>query len=508
MTTSVLNLKPVLPPLDRPLGSAKSSKQRPLSGLQTLSARNPPQCHPSAQSHRFPLLLPPPCQIPLPTPSDRVCAALLALNNRELPQIRKLDRNRHLLRNRRGCLEVYSGKWISNRGKVPETDHCQFYYSVATAATATSLLSHGNQAVTPNEASTDSGSSQSRVTGPRAALEALRNRLRASGRSTGSARDGRETEDSGNAAANRGVEDVLREYMRHAMASSRNASRLSDADGSDRPTPLSTLLPTSDPASFEAFLNNMQTSLIEALSAFVEESDAEVNRGDQASITADEVTSPAPIATERTGADTEAAPSARPAVAAGEAAQPRRLNFFRLFQFPPRRNAPENPSDPAVDLIPVVIVGVRSMNGDINSLTAQNVAAAPFPFNPTDDIQGPAPAQDGESAPATGERIGAANQPRSDASQRAQSPDAPRASGSWGNRAMRSINRLRRPRSAATNTEGTEADEAFTRNYVLWVVGGNYPAGHPILTIPHLFTGELSHEDLWHVSPLRLAKIH
>lgn len=296
--------------------------------------------------------------------------------------------------------------------------------------------------------------------------------------------------------------------MRHAMASSRNASRLSDADGSDRPTPLSTLLPTSDPASFEAFLNNMQTSLIEALSAFVEESDAEVNRGDQASITADEVTSPAPIATERTGADTEAAPSARPAVAAGEAAQPRRLNFFRLFQFPPRRNAPENPSDPAVDLIPVVIVGVRSMNGDINSLTAQNVAAAPFPFNPTDDIQGPAPAQDGESAPATGERIGAANQPRSDASQRAQSPDAPRASGSWGNRAMRSINRLRRPRSAATNTEGTEADEAFTRNYVLWVVGGNYPAGHPILTIPHLFTGELSHEDLWHVSPLRLAKIH
>ena len=36
-----------------------------------------------------------------------------------------------------------------------------------------------------------------------------------------------------------------------------------------------------------------------------------------------------------------------------------------------------------------------------------------------------------------------------------------------------------------------------TNNYVIWVVGGNYPAGHPILTIPHLFTGELNHDDLW-----------
>lgn len=283
------------------------------------------------------------------------------------------------------------------------------------------------------------------------------------------------------------------------MASSRNAPRLSDGDASDRPPALSTLLPTSDPASFEAFLNNMQTSLIEALSAYVEESDAELDRATHRDVDDTAASSGLPTATE---SNAEAAPVAEPSVPpeepAQEPAQPRRLNFFRLFQFPPRPNAPENPSDPAVDLIPVVIVGVRSMNGDINSLTAQNVAAAPFPFNPTDDIQGPAPVQEGEAEPtgATGEPSDTGSRPRPSVPQRSQSADA-RPPGSWGSRAMRSINRLRRPRNAITNVEATDTDEAFTRNYVLWVVGGNYPAGHPILTIPHLFTGELTHEDLW-----------
>lgn len=287
--------------------------------------------------------------------------------------------------------------------------------------------------------------------------------------------------------------------MRHAMASSRNASRLSDADGSERPPALSTLLPTSDPASFEAFLNNMQTSLIEALSAFVEESDAELERDSGGGNVAEDATASASSADPSVAA--EDAPPATPSVSANEPTQPRRLNFFRLFQFPPRQTAPENPSDPAVDLIPVVIVGVRSMTGDINSLTAQNVAAAPFPFNPTDDIQGSTPVQEGAPTPATDDRPDAGSQTRPAAPQRARSEEAdPRPPGSWPSRAMRSISRLRRPRNANANTEATEADDAFTRNYVLWVVGGNYPAGHPILTIPHLFTGELTHEDLWCVS--------
>ncbi|GHJ86124.1 hypothetical protein NliqN6_2526 [Naganishia liquefaciens] len=371
--------------------------------------------------------------------------------------------------------------------------------SVATAATATSLLSHGSQAGTPTEAPVESGSLPNRASGPRAALEALRNRLRVSGR-TGSSRDGRSPDDTSTAGANRGVEDVLREYMRHAMASSRNTSRLSEADGSDRPPPLSTLLPTTDPASFEAFLNDMQTSLIEALSAFVEGSDAEIDGGDHASSNPRETAPSTPAASAETSPsnNAEATPSSSTSTALPtEATSPRRLNFFRLFQFPPRRNAPENPSDPAVDLIPVVIVGVRSMSGSINSLTAQNVAAAPFPFNPTDDIQGPAATEEGERASPTNEVAEVAPQDRQAAPAIAHSEEASRAAGSWGSRALRSINRLRRPRSAALNTDVTETDEAFTRNYVLWVVGGNYPAGHPILTIPHLFTGELSHEDLW-----------
>jgi hypothetical protein len=244
----------------------------------------------------------------------------------------------------------------------------------------------------------------------------------------------------------------------------------------------------------------MQTSLIEALSAYVEESDAELERESHGEVV-ESATSTGPSTAADASIATEAAPTAEPSVPVGESAQPRRLNFFRLFQFPPRPSAPENPSDPAVDLIPVVIVGVRSMNGDINSLTAQNVAAAPFPFNPTDDIQGVAPAQEGapEVPEATAEASDPGSRPRPAAPQRSRSADA-RPPGSWGSRAMRSINRLRRPRNAITNTEAADTDEAFTRNYVLWVVGGNYPAGHPILTIPHLFTGELTHEDLWCVS--------
>lgn len=293
--------------------------------------------------------------------------------------------------------------------------------------------------------------------------------------------------------------------MRHAMANSRNASRTA-GDGAPTVPMLSTILPTTDPESFEAFLNDMQTSLIQALSAFAgeQEEEEEEEEGEERSRTsevpASEATSNQTTEMSATSGQTatgeETTAEQAPAPTASESPEPRRLNFFRIFQFPARPNPPAQPSDPAVDLIPVVIVGVRSMTRDINTVTAENVAAAPFPFNHTDNIQGAQPEAD--LAAASEGVVEAPSQATAPSvAEERPPPEAP--AGSWGSRALRSINRLRRPRATRTTTGASEADEEFTRNYVLWVVGGNYPAGHPILTMPHLFTGELSHEDLWYV---------
>lgn len=360
--------------------------------------------------------------------------------------------------------------------------------SVATAATATSLLSQGTQSTTSE---TLTAATPPRTSGPRAALEALRNRLRSSSRSASTEAEA--------TVPDRGVEDVLREYMRHAMANSRNASRVA-GDGAPAVPMLSTILPTTDPESFEAFLNDMQTSLIQALSAFAGEPEEEEERGNGPVNPDADAESSRTTETSGTGDQTatgeETTAEQAPDPTASESPEPRRLNFFRIFQFPARPNPPAQASDPAVDLIPVVIVGVRSMTRDINTVTAENVAAAPFPFNHTDNIQGAPPEAD--STEATEGVAGVPSEPPAfNAAEEQPPPEAP--AGSWGSRALRSINRLRRPRATRTTTGASEADEEFTRNYVLWVVGGNYPAGHPILTMPHLFTGELSHEDLWYV---------
>lgn len=354
------------------------------------------------------------------------------------------------------------------------------WHSVATAATATSLLSQGNP-TNPSETTT----ARARSSGPRAALEALRNRLRSSSRTAS-------TEAEGAPVPDRGVEDVLREYMRHAMANSRNASR-SAAEGAPTVPMLSTILPTTDPESFEAFLNDMQTELIQALTVFAGEQEEAEASGSGASVPGAETTTAEASETPAAG-DQEATDQAS-ASTTNDPAEPRRLNFFRIFQFPARPNPPAQPYDPAVDLIPVVIVGVRSMTRDINTVTAENVAAAPFPFNHTDNIQGSRPEQEEGSAPV--EDAPEASVSSQSATEPPASAETP--SGSWGSRALRSIGRLRRSRAGRTTSEASEADDEFTRNYVLWVVGGNYPAGHPILTMPHLFTGELSHEDLWYV---------
>ncbi|KAJ9107629.1 hypothetical protein QFC21_001089 [Naganishia friedmannii] len=370
--------------------------------------------------------------------------------------------------------------------------------SVATAATATSLLNNHQSNPAAEGPAPMSDATAQRLSGPRAALEALRNRLRSTGHAQ-AAPDVQTTNEAG-AAGNvpdRGVEDVLREYMRHAMASSRNPGEPNGEHATSTMPSLSTILPTTDPASFEAFLNDMQTALIQSLREFVEGSEDDQDREDRDS--APVGATHQHVSTETSAAEsTSASPANHPSVAgSAPIPTPRQLNFFRMFQFPARSNPPAQPNDPAVDLIPAVIVGVRSMDRDINSVTAENVAAAPFPFNDTDNIQGrdqaATAAPSSESAPAQPD---AEVQPSTDLPELA-APNQERT-GSWSARALRSFNRLRRQRATTRNErEGEAENDTSTRNYVLWVVGGNYPVGHPILTLPHLFTGELSHDDLW-----------
>lgn len=367
--------------------------------------------------------------------------------------------------------------------------------SVATAATATSLLNNsqsnpGSEAPAPLSDVT----ANQRLSGPRAALEALRNRLRSAG-DTQRAPDVQTSNEAGTAGSvpDRGVEDVLREYMRHAMAHSTNPAEGNEV-ASMMPS-LSTILPTTDPASFEAFLNDMQIALIQSLREFVEGSEDDQEREDR-DTASEGVTQHHTSSDPSTSASASVLPANQPAPS-GSAPTPRQLNFFRMFQFPARPNPPSQPSDSAVDLIPAVIVGVRSMNRDINSVTAENVAAAPFPFNDTDNIQG----RDQAATPSLSETP----QPDADAQPSTDLPElaAPNQerTGSWSARALRSFNRLRRQRATTrSEIEGQAENSTSTRNYVLWVVGGNYPVGHPILTLPHLFTGELSHDDLWCVT--------
>ena len=209
--------------------------------------------------------------------------------------------------------------------------------------------------------------------------------------------------------------------------------------------------------------------------------------------------------------------------------QPPRLSFFRMFQFPARdQPAPTTvpgPGEPPAptSLIPAVIVGVRSISRDISTITGQTASQAPFPFSDAADMQDHA--DDTTAAPATTTDIPTATRAAlatpvpggDDVSASTDAPAAARATTQADaaatpasdtdaqavptNRMMRVIRALvQRDGQRARQAEAQAAARAaafVTNNYVIWVVGGNYPAGHPILTIPHLFTGELNHEDLW-----------
>lgn len=429
--------------------------------------------------------------------------------------------------------------------------------SVATAATASSLLALPGGSDAPTASDNTEATPSAPASGPRATLAALRRRLQNSNANSAPA-----------ATEETGLESVLRSYMQRAMdgnsiRSTNNGetgTSTGDANTDDDRPALATILPDAEEASFEEFLNNMQYSLIRSLREFngdptlrvaaaantsavpgteappAQETQISSNTSESPTGSAapaeptDRVPSPTAMDVDDDRESVHSTASARyepPEAEASAAEDPPRLSFFRMFQFPARdqpapTTAPASGEPPApTSLIPAVIVGVRSISRDISTITGQTASQAPFPFSDAADMQDhtqdeatPASATgttDTTTAAST-ENSNDTNTPTTNTADPAttdQTTDGAESStpttgaqAAPTNRMMRVIRALvqrdgQRARQAEAQAASARAAASVTNNYVIWVVGGNYPAGHPILTIPHLFTGELNHEDLW-----------
>jgi hypothetical protein len=389
----------------------------------------------------------------------------------------------------------------------------------------------------PSEASTEPQS------GPGATLAALRRRLQNS--SANSVPTPQE---------DNGLESVLRSYMQRAMSgnqetSSTNTSATVSNEQAERRAPnnttspasgereenlgLATILPNAEASSFEEFLNNMQYSLIRSLREFNNDPTlpasretptvpqrpetatdrAPVDNGNSSShVESPNQAVPLPMdVDEGTGVSAPALPAdaeeSHAEVLDGEDGPPR-LSFFRMFQFPARDQPPTTNTSssgeeaPPTSLIPAVIVGVRSINRDISTINGETATQAPFPFSDAADMQNQA---QNEAQPVQSDNTGvqvphdtAPDEPLVDVTD--PSVNVPTEHRSRIMRALRALVQRDEQRARQQAEAARRAAAFVTHNYVIWVVGGNYPAGHPILTIPHLFTGELSHDDLWALS--------
>ena len=296
---------------------------------------------------------------------------------------------------------------------------------------------------------------------------------------------------------------------------------------------LATILPNAEASSFEEFLNNMQYSLIQSLREFNNDptlparqetssvpqgSETATDRAPEGDGTPSSSVEP-PIQAvplpmdidEGTGESVSALPSdaneSHAEVMDGEEGPPR-LSFFRMFQFPARDQPPTTNTSsrdeeaPPTSLIPAVIVGVRSINRDISTINGESAAQAPFPFSDAADMQNQAqneaePVRPGSTAAQASSET-APEEPLVDVTD--PSVNVPTEHRSRIMRALRALVQRDEQRARQQAEAARRAAAFITHNYVIWVVGGNYPAGHPILTIPHLFTGELSHDDLWALS--------
>ncbi|OCF40982.1 hypothetical protein I317_05181 [Kwoniella heveanensis CBS 569] len=207
-----------------------------------------------------------------------------------------------------------------------------------------------------------------------------------------------------------------------------------------------------------------------------------------------------------------------PEVTGGDNGTPRRLNFFRAHMFP--SNPPETGTEGEVEapdaMVPCIFIGVRSIRHDPSMTTEDLVQHPSFPFVdgqvpsnepppsrtsplPSADTTSPAPMETENDDPlnpstpfAMPSIIPSAPAPSTLDSTTASATAAPER------RSLRErfLDRLNPQRNASRPT-------GPLNTYLVYVIGGNYPRNHPVLSIPSLITGgPLTDEELALVSEL------
>ncbi|KAI9637709.1 uncharacterized protein MKK02DRAFT_7529, partial [Dioszegia hungarica] len=410
--------------------------------------------------------------------------------------------------------------------------------TVAAAATANTLLAVPEP--TPEPASAPR-------TGLTGAIHSLLNRLRPA------------------RAPQHGIEQALGQYLRNAVRERRpTAPAVPGATAPEAETNgLSRLAlpPVTVPESqggaaagseFQAFLRGLEGDLVGAVRAYAgsmrsddgeeqevesgettgeddgdstwsSDSEVEVEAESDSDSTTEPTTSAIPVFHAQLGQNTPGGQADRYGVSGGTDGQPRQLNFFRAHLFPPisfgpavaspavgssgtSTNAEAGPSGtrgssatataPTPDpnaIVPCIFVGVRSIQRD-ESGGPEDIFNQPGLFEGQgEEGAGAAPGSPSTSAPApTAPSVPAdSNRPSLPrvVSSPAPDPSPPR---SFRDRFLSRLSR--RPALAPVHPINT---------YLVYVIGGNYPANHPVLRIPALLSGApLSDEDMALISEL------
>lgn len=258
-------------------------------------------------------------------------------------------------------------------------------------------------------------------------------------------------------------------------------------------------------------------------STWSSDSEVEVEAESDSDSTTEPTTSAIPVFHAQLGQNTPGGQADRYGVSGGTDGQPGQLNFFRAHLFPPisfgpavaspavgssgtSTNAEAGPSGtrgssatataPTPDpnaIVPCIFVGVRSIQRD-ESGGPEDIFNQPGLFEGQgEEGAGAAPGSRSTSAPApTAPSVPAdSNRPSLPrvVSSPAPDPSPPR---SFRDRFLSRLSR--RPALAPVHPINT---------YLVYVIGGNYPANHPVLRIPALLSGApLSDEDMALISEL------
>nr|XP_019011765.1 uncharacterized protein I206_03871 [Kwoniella pini CBS 10737]OCF50546.1 hypothetical protein I206_03871 [Kwoniella pini CBS 10737] len=211
-----------------------------------------------------------------------------------------------------------------------------------------------------------------------------------------------------------------------------------------------------------------------------------------------------------------------PQVTGGTDGQPRRLNFFRAHMFPPLPSTSSPLEDNATanqPIVPCIFIGVRSVRHDPNMTTDELAEHPNFPF-----VDGQAATMSPVSAAATTPLaspsdlsttatddgsagiLDSGSTHTSPSLQSSALPDMSTSNISSGVSTERRSLRERvldRLNPSRTRRHDNTIGEGPLQTYLVYVIGGNYPQNHPILSIPSLITGgPLTDEEMNLISEL------